>query len=81
MPWIRTIAPSEATGRLAQIYEAAVARAGRVYGIVRSMSVSPPILEASMGLYRRVMYAREGLTRAQREMLATVVSRANQCHY
>jgi hypothetical protein len=34
-----------------------------------------------MGLYQRVMFAPEGLARYQREMLATLVSRVNDCHY
>lgn len=81
MPWIRTIPVDAATGRLKKIYEAAIARAGRVFGIVRTMSLSPAICDASMSFYLRVMYAPEGLERYQREMLAVVVSRANDCHY
>jgi len=81
MPWIRTIPLAEATGRLARSYEAAVARAGRVFGIVRAQSLAPAVLDASMGLYQRIMYATEGLSRRQREMIATIVSRANDCHY
>ena len=81
MTWIRTILPDEATGRLAKTYKAAIERAGRVFGIVRTMSLAPPILDASMGLYSKVMFARDGLERYQRELLATVVSRANDCHY
>jgi alkylhydroperoxidase family enzyme len=81
MPWIRTITDDEAEGRLAKIYAAAIQRAGRVYGIVRAQSLAPAVLDASLGLYQRVMYAPEGLSRRQREMLATIVSRANDCHY
>ena len=81
MPWIRTISPEEAKGRLGQLYEAAVKRAGRVFGIVRLMSLSRSVLDASMSFYMRVMFAKEGLTRRQREMLAVVVSRVNECHY
>jgi len=81
MAWIRQIADNEATGRLAKSYRAALERAGRVFGIVRAMSLAPSVLDASMGLYQRVMFAREGLARSQREMLAVVVSRANDCHY
>lgn len=81
MTWIRTILPEEATGRLAKTYNAAVARAGRVFGIVRSMSLAPPILDSSLGLYQKVMFAKSGLERYQRELLATVVSRVNECHY
>ncbi len=81
MSWIRTIDPTQATGRLAAQYKAAVGRAGRVFQIVRTMSLAPRVLEASFGLYRHVMFAREGLARRQREMLAVVVSRVNDCHY
>ncbi len=81
MPWIRTISEGEASGRLAKTYSAALARAGRVFKILETMSLAAPILDASMGIYQRIMFAREGLERYQREMLAVVVSRTNDCHY
>ena len=34
-----------------------------------------------MGLYREIMFGRSELSRADREFLAVVVSRANDCHY
>lgn len=81
MAWIRTIPPDEATGPLAATYAAAVKRAGRVFQILRAMSLAPDVLEASMALYQRVMFRTEGLTRRQRELLAVVTSRSNRCHY
>ena len=81
MPWIRTISVDEATGRLKRSYEAAIARAGKVFGIVRAMSLDAEVLDASIEMYRKVMFARGGLTRRQREMLAVVVSSTNSCHY
>jgi alkylhydroperoxidase family enzyme len=81
MTWIKTIGVDEASGRLAKTYKAAIGRAGRVFGIVRSMSQAPRILDSSLSLYRNVMFAEEGLVRYQRELLATVVSRINACHY
>ena len=51
MPWLRTIQPDEATGRLAHSYRAAIERAGRVYGIVKAQSLAPLVLDASLGLY------------------------------
>ncbi len=81
MTWIRTLLPEEATGRLKKSYDAALSRAGRVFGIVRSMSLAPPVLDASMLLYQRIMFASDGLARQQRELLAVVVSRKNDCHY
>ena len=81
MPWIRTIPVGQASGELKELYDAAIRRAGRVFGIVRTMSLAPAILEASMDLYLAIMFAPHGLTRSQREMVAVVVSRANQCRY
>jgi uncharacterized peroxidase-related enzyme len=82
MPWIRTVAPEEATGLLRKIYDAAVARAGKVFNVIRLQSVRPEVLQASTQLYLEVMRSRAGaLSRAQREMIAVVVSRTNGCHY
>ena len=82
MPWIRTFRVEEATGRLARTYRAAIERAGRVFGIVRAMSLHPAMLDASMGLYIAIMKTDAGhISGRQREMLATVVSRVNDCHY
>jgi alkylhydroperoxidase family enzyme len=39
------------------------------------------VLDAAMELYVASMRAPAPLSRAQREMLAVVVSRANGCHY
>jgi len=85
--WLRTVPPGEATGRLAKSYRAAEARTGRVYGILRAMSLAPAVLDASIALYQRIMFAPEGadgvggLTRPQRELVAVVVSGTNGCHY
>ena len=81
MAWIRLISDDEATGLLARIYDAARKRAGRVFNILRVQSQNPPTLKASIDLYISVMMADSPLSRAQRELLAVVVSRANACHY
>ena len=52
-----------------------------VFGIVRLMSPNPPVLQASMAQYRAIMFGPSPLTRAQREMMAVVVSRTNDCFY
>jgi alkylhydroperoxidase family enzyme len=81
MSWITTVSDEAATGGLASAFRAAIARAGRVFGIVRVMSVSPHTLDASLELYRAIMYGPSPLSRRQREMLAVVTSVANDCHY
>jgi alkylhydroperoxidase family enzyme len=52
-----------------------------VFNIVKAMSLNPRVLRAAMGLYREVMFGPSELSRAERELLAVVVSRANDCHY
>lgn len=81
MPWIRVIGLSEATGLLKQQYEAALQRAGRIWNIVSIMSQNPPALKASMAFYGALMHGSSPLSRAQRELIAVVVSRANGCVY
>ena len=81
MAWIDTTPPQRATGLLRQEYDAAIARAGRIYNIVRIMSPNPAALRESMAFYRTLMFGPSPLTRALRELLAVVVSRANNCHY
>jgi len=82
MTWIKTVPPEEATGLLRQLYAAAMRRAGKIFNVIRLQSPRPKVLRASTQLYMEVMYSAEnGLSRAQREMIATAVSRANSCHY
>lgn len=81
MAFLRLIDVSAATGLLREEYDAAIARAGKVFNIVRSMSLRPTVLRASMQLYREIMFGESGLSRSERELLAVVVSRANDCHY
>ena len=81
MAHIRLIGPDEATGLLKEEYDAAVARAGKVFNIVRSMSLNPVVLQRSMELYKAIMLGPSGLSRQEREFLATVVSATNECYY
>lgn len=81
MAYIKLVTDEEASGRVAQAFEAARARAGRVYNIVRTMSPNAAILDASMTMYAATMKGPSTLSREQREMLATIVSKANHCHY
>ena len=82
MTWIRTIPPGEATGLLKRIYDDAIRRAGKVFNVLSCQSLRPEVLDASIKMYEALMLSpRSQLSRAQREMIAVVVSRANDCHY
>lgn len=81
MPWIDQVPEEEAHGAVGQEYAAARQRAGKVWNIVKLMSPNPAVLHESMDLYTAAMKGESPLTRAQREMIAVVVSKANNCHY
>jgi alkylhydroperoxidase family enzyme len=81
MSHLRLIDVEAATGSLKQEYDAAAGRAGKVFNIVKSMSLRPSVLKRSMELYKAIMFGPCGLSRQERELLATVVSRQNDCHY
>jgi alkylhydroperoxidase family enzyme len=78
---LRLTEVEEATGPLKDEYDAAVGRAGKVFNIVKAMSLRPSVLKRSMELYKGIMFGSCGLSRQERELLATVVSRENDCHY
>ena len=81
MAHLRLIQVDEATGALRVEYDAAAERAGKVFNIVKAMSLRPEVLSRSIELYREVMFGPSPLSRQERELLAVVVSSANDCHY
>lgn len=81
MAWIKTIDPDDAQGLLGTIYEEATRRAGKVFNILRVQSLNPKSLRASIGMYMETMRGELNIPRSLREMLATVVSAVNACHY
>ena len=81
MAWIETVIPERATGLLESIYRQAKQRAGKVFQILQIQSQHPRVLRSSIQLYVELMHGDNELRRDQREMIATVVSRVNHCHY
>ena len=82
MAWIHTTSEDAAEGTLAKHYKAAVGRAGSVAGIVKLHSNHVPTLRASMSLYQATTTMEDNPLAAQtRELIATVVSRTNDCFY
>ena len=82
MAWIQTVDAADATGIVKEEYDAAMARAGEIYNIVKLFSVRPKSMRAFVELYLAVMFDEDSpLTRMQREMIATVVSKVNECDY
>ena len=81
MAWILMVEPEHAEGPLEEEYDKAVRRAGKVFNILKIQSLNPGTLRASMSVYLATMHAPSDLSRAERELLATVVSQVNHCFY
>lgn len=78
---IAWVEEEEATGRIAELYAQQRARSGRVADIVKTFSGRPEALEAMFSLSAVHFGPDTALTRAQREMIATRVSKILGCHY
>lgn len=81
MPNITVIPYEEATGKLKHIYEDLIEKRGKLAAVHTIQSLNPDSIIAHMELYMTVMFNHSPLSRAQREMLAVVVSAANNCGY
>jgi uncharacterized peroxidase-related enzyme len=79
--WIKVIPPAEGSGELLDVYSRMRDAAGNVANILAVHSLNPPALRAHFDFYRTLMFGRSELSRAQREMIAVVVSKTNGCHY
>jgi len=92
MTWIRTIPPSEGDAKLKEALEKERALYPNEYaqptgitdeagGIVASHSLIPDALHHAFATFGALMAPDLPLTRRQHEMITTVVSVVNRCHY
>ena len=94
MTWIKTIPAAEADEKLRRALEAARAlypaeyanpvhsvEEGEAAGIVASHSLIPEALYHAFATFGVLMSPELALTREQHEMITTVVSVKNRCHY
>jgi hypothetical protein len=81
MAWIKTISEQAATGTLKQTYESFRQQFQTVPNIMQSLSLKPEMLSAVARLFMTGTFGGSSLSRVQEEMIATVVSSLNRCHY
>ncbi len=81
MAWIDIIDEADAEGDLKAIYDDIARRRGKLSNIMRIHSLNPPTMQAHLELYLKVVFGASRLRRAERELIATVVSAANGCAY
>lgn len=81
MPHVHVLEYDETTGIARREYDAALRRAGTIWNIVSIQSQLPEVMRDSMRIYQSIMFGPSPLSRAQREMMAVVTSKENECHY
>jgi uncharacterized peroxidase-related enzyme len=81
MSWIEEIEVGEADGKLAEMYAALIKQRGKVSNILKVHSLNPDAMGEHLELYMTLMFGKSGLSRAEREAIAVVVSANNDCQY
>lgn len=81
MSWVPMISEEQATGKLREVYELARRRAGKVPNIARLQGLRPDTTERGFSLYCQVMDDPTGISKRERMLIATVVSKVNGCLY
>ena len=81
MSWISTVPEEEADGLLVTIYEETYEKLGRVINLVKVQSLRPATMSIGRRLYSHLMDGPGELSRLQRVLIATVVSKVNGCLY
>lgn len=81
MSWVPMIPEEQATGKLRDVYALAQQRAGKVPNIAKLQSLRPDTTERGFALYCQIMDDPTGLSKRERVLIATVVSKVNGCLY
>ncbi len=81
MARIGIIEYEEAGCELKAVYDELLARRGKLSEVLKVQSLHPPSIRSHVGFYMDVMFHKTALTRAEKELLAVVVSVANGCLY
>ena len=79
--YIETVDPASAEGELAELYRRVANPDGTVDEVMRVHSLSPGSLRAHFELYVQAMHRASPLSRVERELVGSVVSRENGCAY
>lgn len=81
MASIQVISYEEAEGEVKAVYDELIQKRGGLSQVLQIQSLHPATIKSHLQLYLDIMFAQSPLSRAEREMIAVVVSAANQCTY
>jgi alkylhydroperoxidase family enzyme len=81
MAWVQMVSEQAAAGVLGELYQRTRERAGRVPNIAKLQSLRPETARRGFDLYCQLMDAPTGISRRERVLIATLVSKVNGCWY
>lgn len=81
MSWIDEIEIDAADGKLADMYAELIEKRGKVSNILKVHSLNADAMGDHLDLYMTLMFGKSGISRAEREAIAVVVSADNDCAY
>ncbi len=81
MSWIDEVEVGDADGKLGAMYAELIEKRGKISNILKVHSLNPDAMGNHLDLYMTTMFCKSGLSRAEREGIAVVVSANNDCAY
>ena len=82
MPFVKTVSYHQAKGPLKEAYDEMLARQGRISNVYAVSSLRPDTMVSLQNHHQPVMQSStSGLTEAEKQMIATLVSALNKCRY
>lgn len=82
MPFVETVPYNNAQGILKEAYDEMLSSQGRISNVYAVSSLRPEIMVSLQSHHEPVMQSpTSGLTEAEKQMIATLVSALNKCRY
>lgn len=81
MARIKVTGYDEAQGDLKVIYDDMISKRGKLSEVLKIQSLHPASITSHAALYMDIMFSKTALSRAEKELIAVVVSVANGCAY
>jgi uncharacterized peroxidase-related enzyme len=81
LSWLDVPAPEDVPEEIAELWQLPLEKLGFVPNVLRVFALRPTHLLGWWAYYDELMRGDSGLSKAQREMIAVVVSALNRCHY
>ena len=81
MAYVKTVPYTEASGQTKAAYDELIRIRGSVGNVFAVNAIRPHIMKSLEAHARTVMRSDSGVSPAERQMIATVVSAVNRCQY